>query len=115
MDVEIGLSDYIYTMAKPSWVWSSGLDFPRLYSWDDDAREELLKLFNYDTSLSHRGFLELEIPDFENLSLPSLCNSENFQNYCKIASNIPNLKTTMALMNTAKFPLRFSNSDSNFV
>ena len=103
-------------MSKPSWVWSSGLDFPRLYSWDYKATEELHSLFQYDSSLSHRGFLELEVQNFENLSLPSLCssNSEKLNNYCKIAASVPNLQTTMELMTLAKFPLGFLESTLNF-
>ena len=94
-------------MALPSWVWSNGLDFPRLYSWDQKARDELLELLKYDKSVQQRGLLNLELPDFQNLSFLDLCDSKNFEHYCKLYANIPDLKTTMDFMNIAKFPSKF--------
>ena len=81
IDVQFGLSDYIQSMALPSWVWSNGLDFPRLYSWDQKARDELLELLKYDKSVQQRGLLNLELPDFQNLSFPNLCDSKKFEHY----------------------------------
>ena len=78
IDVQFGLSDYIQSMALPSWVWSNGLDFPRLYSWDQKARDELLELLKYDKSVQQRGLLNLELPDFQNLSFPNLCDSKKY-------------------------------------
>ena len=95
-------------MALPTWVWTEKLDFPRLYSWSNAARDEIFRLFNYDTSLTRRDFLELIEPDFENFSLPSICSnsvkSTNLTNYCQLANDIPDILTTMNLMNMATFP-----------
>ena len=95
-------------MALPTWVWTEKLDFPRLYSWSNAARDEIFRLFNYDTSLTRRDFLELIEPDFENFSLPSICSnsvkSTNLTNYCQLANDIPDILTTMNLMNIATFP-----------
>ena len=105
IETKFGLTDFISSMSQPSWVWSNGWDFPRLYTWDDDAKTELFNLFNYDSSLLFRGQLDLEEPNFENISLPELCNSDQFPNYCNISEDVPDLLTTMHLMNLAKFPL----------
>ena len=95
-------------MALPTWVWTEELDFPRLYSWSNAARDEIFRLFNYDTSLTRRDFLELIEPDFENFSLPSICSNSdkgtNLTNYCQLANDIPDILTTMNLMNMATFP-----------
>ena len=96
-------------MALPTWVWTEKLDFPRLYSWSNAARDEIFHLFNYDTSLTRRDFLELIEPDFENFSLPSICSNgdkskTNLTNYCQLAKDIPDILTTMNLMNMATFP-----------
>ena len=47
MEFDYGLTDFISTMSQPAWVWTNGLDFPRLYSWTEDTRKELLNLFKY--------------------------------------------------------------------
>ena len=100
-------------MALPTWVWTEKLDFPRLYSWSDSAREEMFRLFNYDTSLSQRALLELTEPNFQNISLPNICSKEGnneLTNYCQLAENIPDIYTTMNLMNIAKFPQSFDDT-----
>ena len=110
MNVEMGLSDYISTMSQPAWVWQEGLDFPRLYSWSDSAREEIYHLFNYDQLSSVRDDLQLELPDFENLSLSSLCKSvqTNLTNYCSLAEHLTSLETTLDMMSLASHPLVIS-------
>ena len=47
MEFDYGLTDFISTMSQPAWVWTNGLDFPRLYSWSEDARKEILNLLRY--------------------------------------------------------------------
>ena len=91
-------------MALPTWVWTENLDFPRLYSWSNAARDEIFRLFNYDTSLTRRDFLELSEPDFENFSLPNICDKTDLTNYCELSEHIPDIFTTMHLMNMATFP-----------
>ena len=106
-DLKYGLTDYISAMALPTWVWTEELDFPRLYSWSKAARDEMFSFFNYDTSLRQRDFLELIEPDFENFSLPDICGDNGkteLANYCQLAEDIPDIFTTMNLMNLAKFP-----------
>ena len=99
-------------MSQPGWVWTNGMDFPRMYSLESGAREELLDLFNYNDQLQFRALLDLEAPNFENMSLPSLCNtdlkvSEGLSKYCELVEVLPSLETTMKLMSLAKHPLNF--------
>ena len=105
-DSHIGLSDFVSLMAQPDKVWGSQLDFPRLYSISRSAQEELFELFHYDETLTIRNQQELDPPDFENFSLPSLCTGAESEDveYCRIIENLPDLKTTMTLMNLAKYP-----------
>ena len=106
-DVKIGLSDFVSVMSQPSTVWSSQLDFPRLYSLERSAQSEIFSLFNYDESLGLRTQQRLQSPDFEKFSLPSYCiGPESGQvQYCNITKQLPDLRTTMAMMHLAKYPL----------
>ena len=109
--MEIGLSDYIAFMAKPAWIWNNIYDFPPLYSLEYGARKEIQDFFNFDSSLPTADDLELKVPDFEKLSLPTVCENANFTNYCKLAKNLPDLQTTMHFMNLAKFPLEIETGN----
>ena len=94
-------------MAQPEKVWTSPLDFPRLYSLERPAQLEIFSLFNYDENLTVRIQQELQSPDFENFSLPSYCSgpgSDQVQ-YCNLTKQLPNLRTIMAMMHLAKYPL----------
>ena len=65
-------------------------------------------MFNYNERLTIRNQQELTEPDFLNLSLPSHCTGgqDGGENeYCKLIENLPDLKTTMTLMNLAQYPL----------
>ena len=114
VDVQFGLTDFISTMSQPSWVWENGMDFPKLYSWDRRAREEIFSLFNYNDALQFRATLDLESPNFENFSLPLLCKSDlkntmGLSNYCEVAQNLPDIGTTLNLMSWANHPTNFDN------
>ena len=106
-DVKIGLSDFVSVMSQPSTVWSSQLDFPRLYSLDRPAQSEIFSLFNYDESLGVRTQQKLRTPDFEKFSLPSFCSGPESDQvrYCNLTKQLPDLRTTMAMMHLAKYPL----------
>ena len=95
VDVKIGLSDYISNMAQPPWVWTTNYDFPRIYSWEKQARDSILSLYNYDQAQTFKGNLRLSAPDFENFSLPSLCTDpatrSNYTKYCEIVENLPDM------------------------
>ena len=112
-DVKIGLSDFVSVMSQPSRVWSSQLDFPRLYSLERSAQSEIFSLFNYDERLGLRTQQRLQTPDFEKFSLPSFCSGlESGQvQYCNITKQLPDLWTTMAMMNLAKHPLEIREKD----
>ena len=101
-------------MSLPAWVWSNGMDFPRLYSWSNKARKELMDFLHYDYGLTLRSLQDLHTPQFENISFASICDdrgaSFNLTEYCKLSESIPNLEITMSLMNLAKFPLDFDVS-----
>ena len=95
-------------MAKPPWVWTNGWDFPKLYTWEYKAKMELFDLFDYDPDLEELN--NLKEPNFETFSLPSICKGANnvlLKRYCKVTKHIPDLHTTMLLMQLAKFPLTF--------
>lgn len=102
-------------MSQPTWVWENGMEFPRLYSWNREARDEILSFFGYQKDLQFRALLDLESPTFENFSLPILCTSDlgekvGLSNYCELAENLPDIRTTLKLMQWAKHPLKFDNS-----
>ena len=111
VQTEIGLSDYVSVMAKPSWVWTNAWDLPKLYSWEQKTKLELFDLFNYDQRLQKLN--NLKEPNFEKFSLSSLCKGENnvlLKRYCKVTKTLPDLQTTMILMQLAKFPLSFKEN-----
>ena len=112
METELGLSDFISLMSQPSWVWSDLYDFPRMNSWNELAREEIQKLFNYDLTLEYSDDLKLRRPNFEEISLHSICqNNANFTNYCKLVKKLPDLQTTMHFMNLAMSPTTFDDTN----
>ena len=95
-------------MAKPPWVWTNGWDFPKLYTWEYKAKMELFDLFDYNPDLEELN--NLKEPNFETFSLPSMCKGADnvlLKRYCKVTKHIPDLHTTMLLMQLAKFPLTF--------
>ena len=106
-DVKIGLSDFVSVMSQPERVWSSQFDFPRLYSLAKPIQSEIFSLFNYDDKLTVRTQQELQTPDFENFSLPSYCSGPESDQvrYCNLTKQLPDLRTTMAMMHLAKYPL----------
>ena len=100
--------DYISVMAKPSWVWTNVWDFPKLYTWEFKTKMELFDLFDFDPDLEELN--NLKEPNFETFSLSSVCKEADdvlLKRYCKVTKNMPNLQTTMILMQLAKFPLTF--------
>ena len=111
VSVDYGLTDYVSTMALPARVWTDWTELPRLYSWNDAARDELLALFNYDNELWFRGLLSLKEVNFETFDLPSRCDKKNnnMTEYCKLSKILPNLKVTMDMMNLASSPLNFES------
>ena len=112
VDPSISLTDYITLMSQPAKVWSDKYDFPRMLSLEDEAKNELYDFFNFDTSVDYRFKLKLKVPNFETISMSSLCNgNENFTNYCQILEKLPNLETTMHLMSLASNPLGFENEN----
>ena len=67
---------------------------------------ELFDLFDYDPDPEELN--NLKEPNFETFSLPSMCKGADnvlLKRYCKVTKNIPDLHTTMLLMQLAKFPL----------
>ena len=116
VETDIGLTEYISLMAQPAWTWREPWDFPRLYSWNSEARDEIMKLFNYNNDALFRGLIELHEPNFENFSLPTICDNEENEiltNYCKMLKTLPSLQTTMDLMFLATFPLNINDNLSN--
>lgn len=113
-EVKIGLSDYISNMAQPPWIWTKNYDFPRLYSWDKEAKTPIFSLFNYDLTQSFKGNLRLSAPDFESFSLAGLCSDparrSNYSGYCELTESLPDLPTTMHLMHLAEYPLDFNEN-----
>ena len=114
VETDFGLSEFISMMSHPAWVWRKELEFPRLYSWSQEAKDEIFKLFNYDSTLIFRGLLKLEEPNFENFSLPLACKEQDskLKNYCNMLEKLPDLETTMNLMHLAKFPVKIKDSIS---
>ena len=106
-DVKIGLSDFVSVMSQPERVWSSQFDFPRLYSLAKPIQSEIFSLFNYDEKLTVRTQQELQTPDFDNFSLPSYCSGPESDQvrYCNLTKQLPDLRTTLAMMHLAKYPL----------
>ena len=96
-------------MSNPSWVWNKPYEFPRFYTWNDTAKEELFALFNYIESpdIFFRGMFKLTKIDFETFDLPNLCEdvSRNMSEYCRIAEKIPDLEATLDMMNLASNPM----------
>ena len=111
---EFGLTDYISSMSNPAWVWSMPYEFPRFYTWNDTAKEELFAQFNYIESpdIFFRGMFELKKIDFEIFDLPNLCNddSRNMSEYCTVAEKVPDLEKTLDLMNLASNPVSFNDN-----
>ena len=106
-NVLMGLSDFVSIMAQPAKVWRSQFDFPRLYSFNRKTQEEIFSIFNYNERLTIRNQQELTAPNFVNFSLPSYCIGQDSgeNEYCKLSENLPDLKTTLTLMNLAQYPL----------
>ena len=98
-------------MSLPARVWTDWTELPRLYTWTDAARNELLALFNFDHELWFRGLLSLKEIDFETFDLASRCNKKNnnMTEYCKLTKTLPNLKVTMDMMNLASSPINFES------
>ena len=89
-------------MSLPSWVWIEGQDFPRLYSWEDKARDEIMKNFQYQNGKISRANLELHSPNFETFSYGQWCStSNNLSTYCSLSNNLPDLEITHQLMSLA--------------
>ena len=111
-DIQLGLRDYITNMAQPASIWKTAFEFPRLNSWNIEAKKEMFKLFNYHESMPFRGVMELSMPDFETFSVGSICKDPevlNLTNYCKMVESLPDFETTMELMHLAKYPLEFKD------
>ena len=84
-------------MAQPTSIWKDGEEIKQLHSLNEKAREELLLLFNDKNSTT----LEQET---------QICSgSRNLPNYCALANNLPDLKTTLQLLSLAKHPLRMTD------
>ena len=98
-EISFGLTDFIITLLQPAWIWESGLEFPRLYSWNKDAVTDIHNLFQYNTNASSRGNLLLETPDFQ--TDPQLSTLDG---YNQLSKNVPDLDTTMQLMGLALNP-----------
>ena len=92
-------------------------EFPRLYSWTKEAKQSMFSLFNYMENASFRGDLKLSEPDFQSFSLPSLCSEakrrSEFEDYCKLSENLPDLDQMMHLMHLAEYPLDFNENIKN--
>ena len=117
-NVQLGLSDFVSIMAQPVKVWRSQFDFPRLYSFNRKTQEEIFSLFNYNERLTIRNQQELTEPDFLNFSLPSHCRGGQASaetEYCKLTENLPDLKTTLTLMNLAQYPLEIQEQQLNSI
>ena len=114
-NVNMGISDFISVMAQPSFIWKEKYEFPRLYSWDSTAKNQIFNLFNYLDNLAFRGELELKEPDFEQFSLPTLCSKRRneFSCYCDLVENLPDLDIIMHLMHLAEYPLDFNENIKN--
>ena len=110
VDTPYGLADFISMMSQPSKVWQEPWHFPRFYTWSDAAKDELFDKFNYDYSQLFRGTLSLQEINFEHFKLPHLCTSGNMSEYCSISKKVPDLKTTMELMQLAKYPLKVTDN-----
>ena len=90
-------------MSLPSWVWIEGQDFPRLYSWNEKARTEIMKAFQYHTDMVSRVNLKLQIPNFSTFTYDQWCQeSKNLSDYCSLSSQLPDLDTTLQLMSLAR-------------
>ena len=111
----IGISDFISVMAQPSFIWREKYEFPRLYSWDETAKNQIFALFNYLLNATFRGEIELQEPNFEQFSLPTLCSERRSQysGYCDLAENLPDLDVIMHLMHLAEYPLDFNENIKN--
>ena len=111
----MGLTDFISVMSQPSFIWKEKYEFPRLYSWDSSAKNPIFSLFNYLLNASFRGDLELNEPDFEQFSLPTLCTERQnqFSGYCDLVENLPDLDVIMHLMHLAEYPLDFNENIKN--
>ena len=101
-------------MAQPALIWSQKYEFPRLYSLDKLAQEEIFKLFNYEDDITFRGDVKLKTPIFENYSLPTLCTNPDTKNqmlkYCELEENLPDLFQIMHLMHLSEYPLDFNEN-----
>ena len=40
-DIQLGLRDYITNMAQPASIWKTAFEFPRLNSWNIEAKKEM--------------------------------------------------------------------------
>ena len=112
----MGISDFISVMAQPSFIWREKYEFPRLYSWNDTAKNEIFSFFNYLQNATFRGEIELKETDFEtDFSLPTLCSEKRnlFSGYCDLAENLPDLDVIMHLMHLAEYPLDFNENIKN--
>ena len=113
----MGLTDFVSAMALPSSIWKEKFEFPRLYSWDNIARNQIFSLFNYlpYPLTDSRANLKLKEPDFENFSLPTLCSERrnDFLGYCDLVENLPDLDVIMYLMHLAQYPLDFNENINN--
>ena len=99
-------------MSLPAKFWYDWKDLPRLYTWNEAARDELLALIDYDNNAMYRAMLELKEINFETFNLPAQCGSgsSNLTEYCKLAKKLPDLKVTMDMMNLATNPVNFNSN-----
>ena len=114
--MEIGISDFLKLMSRPPTIWGDKLDFPLLKSLDDDLMNFIYGMFNFDPEMSVRDYMDVSVPNFENMSLASYCTNvddEKVNKYCQMAENLPDLDEIMSLMYLASSPTTISSVKLN--
>ena len=117
-EVQLGLRDFLSNMAQPITACKAAFDFPKLNSWNPEAKKEIFNLFNYDETSPFFGVIKLRMPDFENMTAGSMCTDpegNNLTNYCKMVDNLPDLRTTMSLLQLAKYPSKYKDDVKEYI
>ena len=104
--MDIGITDFIRSLSRPSWVWADKYDFPWLPSVDTDIEKLILNMFNLNPSI-HRDKVKIIVPNFEKMSIATFCtdpSNDTVKKYCELAENLPEIEDIMQLMFLASSP-----------